>query len=62
MKKVGIINIDGRAIGYGQTPYIIAAQIHISVFCPTDKALDLEQRIRKECMRLWFEELGKVTK
>lgn len=37
-------------------------QILCSIFCPTDKALDVEQRIRKDFMEMWFEELAKVTK
>ncbi len=37
-------------------------QIHISIFCPTDRAVEIEQKITKDCLQLWFEELAKVIK
>jgi small-conductance mechanosensitive channel len=35
--------------------------IRFSIFCPTEKAIDVEQRIRKDFMQMWFEELAKIA-
>lgn len=33
-------------------------QILFTIFCPTDKALEIEQKLTSDCLKLWFEHKG----
>lgn len=37
-------------------------QVFFTIFCPTEKALEIEQSLTSDFMRLWFEQKSKNTK
>ncbi|MDO6446327.1 mechanosensitive ion channel family protein [Colwellia sp. 1_MG-2023] len=37
-------------------------QVFFTVFCPTDTALEIEQNLTADFMRLWFEQKNKIAK
>jgi len=42
------------------TTELAKTQIEISIFCPTDQAVEIEQKISRDFMKLWYQKVSKL--